>query len=777
MTNYQDITTFGPVLPTAGGSRGIITSNTFQYLIPHVDTGDPNTAQAYFPGQINGENAYFTYAGEAGTLQEIFGTTLPGGAGSMSSTVITTYQNGGFVSSWFCWVPDDPAWDGWHGKWLNNNYSESTIILQPGDIIRFTNDGNQGNDLQVTVPVAAPLKNVPYTVNPAWDSGTQKFAGQFIFDEAPQTNDTVRALDTNKTHQFNGSSWVEQGQTMAQQLTYTSADILLERLQMVMMNEPAVIEAAYDYTVAPSTVAATDAAHVVRLDQLQSVEAQIIPERWLGQARLINQANWRTAPIENSEFIFFLGSGFYGDSAQLLWTGGNTTLGAVETIISDFISVSGSSIYSIYSSDGVNRLRDSTDTVISGQIVQVQGDMATRAALDGIGGNLMLFSQQGYYNTSDKNVVSPVKHNTFITSDGSYLGYYTGSEWILVGEALIAALETSLKAYADAAASTAEANAIAAAATDATTKADAAQAAAEAVAAADATAKADAAQTAAEATASADATSKANAAQAAAISTAATDATTKANAAEANAISAAWNYTDSEINALKQERTHQVVAGLETANVDLTSLPGTIGGLAPVAGYDFALTGQTDGIQNGFYTFDGTNLVRADWAPDTDNVAGVRVRVTDGDHAGEIWDVYNSTSSATVGTDALDIREYVVTNVTGGEGLVQDGSVIKAATAPVSQQFIIGAAHVASGTFEMTHPPVNHNGVVDVTQVTVIFGVQQLYGISYTVEENAGTYTVDFSQNPEFMTTVGNAPQDGDGNTKLGLFISYLRAL
>jgi hypothetical protein len=75
-----------------------------------------------------------------------------------------------------------------------------------------------------------------------------------------------------------------------------------------------------------------------------------------------------------------------------------------------------------------------------------------------------------------------------------------------------------------------------------------AQAAATAAAATDATTKANAAQSAAISAASTDATTKANAAQAAAISAAATDATTKANAAETDANA----YTDDEVAALMQ---------------------------------------------------------------------------------------------------------------------------------------------------------------------------------------------------------------------------------
>lgn len=74
---------------------------------------------------------------------------------------------------------------------------------------------------------------------------------------------------------------------------------------------------------------------------------------------------------------------------------------------------------------------------------------------------------------------------------------------------------------------------------DALGDADAAEAAAIAAAATDATTKANAAQATAISTAATDATTKANAAQAAAIAAAATDATTKANAAEAAAVATA----------------------------------------------------------------------------------------------------------------------------------------------------------------------------------------------------------------------------------------------
>jgi hypothetical protein len=113
------------------------------------------------------------------------------------------------------------------------------------------------------------------------------------------------------------------------------------------------------------------------------------------------------------------------------------------------------------------------------------------------------------------------------------------------------AAATNANAYAD----TAEADAVASAASDATTKADAALSSAQtyadtaeadavASAASDATTKADAAQSAA----ASDATTKANAAQ----SAAASDATTKANAAQAAAISAVTNGAGAAFDTLKE---------------------------------------------------------------------------------------------------------------------------------------------------------------------------------------------------------------------------------
>uniref|UniRef100_E6XH36 Membrane protein n=1 Tax=Shewanella putrefaciens (strain 200) TaxID=399804 RepID=E6XH36_SHEP2 len=113
----------------------------------------------------------------------------------------------------------------------------------------------------------------------------------------------------------------------------------------------------------------------------------------------------------------------------------------------------------------------------------------------------------------------------------------------------------------------AKASAIAAAAADATSKANNAKAQAEANAALDALNKANTAKADAISTASTDATTKANNAKTQAISSAATDATTKANNAQASAIAAAAaDATTKANNAKAQAEANAALDALNKAN-------------------------------------------------------------------------------------------------------------------------------------------------------------------------------------------------------------------
>lgn len=134
--------------------------------------------------------------------------------------------------------------------------------------------------------------------------------------------------------------------------------------------------------------------------------------------------------------------------------------------------------------------------------------------------------------------------------------------------------------------STAKSEAISAAATDATTKANNAKSAAISAAATDATTKANNAKSSAISAAATDATTKANNAKSAAISAAATDATTKSN----NALAAAKTYADAQIQ-ISADAIKSTVEAEYTKKI-YHSAVGTAGTAGYVAFAELTVTGN-----------------------------------------------------------------------------------------------------------------------------------------------------------------------------------------
>lgn len=147
-------------------------------------------------------------------------------------------------------------------------------------------------------------------------------------------------------------------------------------------------------------------------------------------------------------------------------------------------------------------------------------------------------------------------------------GKVVGVKQEAVSEAVAAAA-----ADATSKANKAKDDAVSAAAADATTKANKAKSDAVAEANEYADDVAEDAKNAAISTAATDATSKANAAKAAAIETASGDATTKANNAQSNAVASAKTYTDTEIGKVNANVTANAnaIATVKTSVENLTT--------------------------------------------------------------------------------------------------------------------------------------------------------------------------------------------------------------
>ena len=176
---------------------------------------------------------------------------------------------------------------------------------------------------------------------------------------------------------------------------------------------------------------------------------------------------------------------------------------------------------------------DTATALETSRKIELQGDVSGNTMFDGSGDAIISVTLNGSFAT-DAEVATAKAEAIEDAAD------YT--------DARETAITTAYQSYAD----TAEADAISAASSDATAKADAALASANSytddeIGLLDLSLKAyaDQAETDAIATASADATSKANAAQAAAEATASADATSKANAAQAAAELTASNANSS----------------------------------------------------------------------------------------------------------------------------------------------------------------------------------------------------------------------------------------
>jgi hypothetical protein len=338
---------------------------------------------------------------------------------------------------------------------------------------------------------------------------------------------------------------------------------------------------------------------------------------------------------------------------------------------------------------------------------------------------------------------------------------------------------TTLRAYSDSAASgtaaTAYTNAIATAASDATTKAGTAYTNAIATAASDATTKAGTAYTNAIAIAASDASTKAGTAYSNAISVAAADATTKAGTAYSNAISVAAADATTKAgtaytNALSSAASlYQTTAGLSANVAKLTSNNTSYlnGQLASFYTDIPSRLGYTP-IQQGGGTSQGTNKLYIGWSSSGATALRLQVDSTDFGTSWPISVTGSANDSTNLGGSSL---ATVQGQITGNAATAYTNAIAIAANATNLTSGTVPIARIGTGTKDSSTILYGNNtfaaaptSAITITNSNTITGGGT--GASFTLETTGRSLrhiTAGYaSGNVSVSATAPSSPAQGD---------------
>lgn len=133
----------------------------------------------------------------------------------------------------------------------------------------------------------------------------------------------------------------------------------------------------------------------------------------------------------------------------------------------------------------------------------------------------------------------------------------------------------------------------------------------------------------------------------------------------ANTADRTYTFPDATGNVLLEgaELFHAYVRAASATNINLASLPSTIGGVTQASGDRFLLYGQTSTIENGIYTYNGSALVRvSDMATGAVVRPGVTVFTVEGDNQNNTYRM-NASSNKIIGTDTTTWATGIVNPV------------------------------------------------------------------------------------------------------------------
>ena len=127
-------------------------------------------------------------------------------------------------------------------------------------------------------------------------------------------------------------------------------------------------------------------------------------------------------------------------------------------------------------------------------------------------------------------------------------------------------------------------------------------------------------------------------------------------------------YVDSALaNGLAGRNWVAAARAVATSNVALTGAPNNVDGVALAAGDRVLLVGQTAAKDNGVYSYDGSNLVRADDANTAAEMVNLTIWVSEGVSRADVQYTCTANKSLVLGTDPVNFVQ------TGGAGMMLAG--------------------------------------------------------------------------------------------------------
>lgn len=188
---------------------------------------------------------------------------------------------------------------------------------------------------------------------------------------------------------------------------------------------------------------------------------------------------------------------------------------------------------------------------------------------------------------------------------------------------------------------------------------------------------------------------------------------------------------------------------MATGNVALTGAPTSIDGVTLVAGDRVLLVGQTAAKENGVYSYNGTNLVRADDANSAAELVNLTIWVSEGATRADVQYTCTANKSLVLDTDPVNFVQ------TGGAGMMLAGWGVGITGNTVAVKYAAPVAPSA-GAIDGANKVFTFAGVQFAAGGECVEqdGVRVYKGTDYTISSSGGSTAVTFFSAPPASSRV-----------------------